>query len=344
MDLGVLDYTLDPALIAQHPLSTRDASRLLVVERATGRWTHDVVQHLDEWLRPGDILVANDAQVIAARLYGKRPTGGTIEVLLVEPLDDDRYWRCIARGAGRIPVGEEITFGAGLTGTWGERLGDVFRAIRITCAGDLAATLRAVGEIPLPPYIRRPDGPSGDDRERYQTMFARTPGAIAAPTAGLHFTPELIDRLAARGVPCVSLTLVDGPATFLPVRGDSLDDHSVPPERYDIPADTAMAINEARAAGRRVVAIGTTTARALESAVSERGVVTAGEGRTRLVIAPGHQFRGIDALFTNFHLPRSSLLALVAAFAGTETTLAAYRAAVASSYRFYSYGDAMLIV
>jgi S-adenosylmethionine:tRNA ribosyltransferase-isomerase len=344
MDLGVLDYALDPALIAQQPLPTRDASRLLVVDRTTARWTHDVVRNVDAWLRPGDVLVANDAEVIAARLYGTRPTGGTIEVLLVEPLDDDRYWRCVARGAGRVPLGEDIVFGDGITGTWGERLGDVFRAIRIRCEGDLGAALRRVGEIPLPPYIRRPDGPSATDGERYQTMFARTPGAVAAPTAGLHFTPDLIGRLAAGGVSCVALTLIVGPATFLPIRGDSLQDHSVPPERYAIALETAEAINAARAGGGRIVAIGTTTARALESAVTDDGVVTPGEGRTALVIQPGHRFRAVDALFTNFHLPRSSLLALVAAFAGTDTTLAAYRAAAASSYRFYSYGDAMLVV
>ncbi|MEO6025712.1 MAG: tRNA preQ1(34) S-adenosylmethionine ribosyltransferase-isomerase QueA [Candidatus Binatia bacterium] len=344
MDLGVLDYSLDPSLIAQQPLPTRDASRLLVVERDAGRWTHDVVQHLDEWLRPGDVLVANDAEVFAARLHGHRPTGGAIEVLLVEALDDDGTWHCIARGAGRIPVGEEITFGAGLRGTWGERLGDAYRAIRLSCDGDLSATLRAVGEVPLPPYIRRPDGPSPVDLERYQTMFARTPGAIAAPTAGLHFTPELIARLDARGISCVSLTLMVGPATFLPVRTESLDDHSVPPERYAISAETAGAIANARARGGRVVAVGTTTARALESVATSSGHIPPGAGRTSLVIAPGHQFRAVDALFTNFHLPRSSLLALVAAFAGTETILAAYRAATASSYRFYSYGDAMLIV
>jgi S-adenosylmethionine:tRNA ribosyltransferase-isomerase len=344
MDLGVLDYALDPALIAQHPLSARDASRLLVVERATGRWTHDVVQRLDEWLRPGDVLVANDAEVFAARLHGKRPTGGAIEVLLVEPLDGDDTWCCLARGAGRIPAGERILFGTGLTGTWGDRLGDAYRAIRLSCDGDLSAALRRLGEVPLPPYIRRPEGPSAADRERYQTMFARTPGAIAAPTAGLHFTPELIARLAARGIPCVSLTLLVGPATFLPVRSQSLDDHSVPPERYAIPVETAAAIARARAGGGRVIAIGTTTARTLESVVADDGAIAPGEGRTDLVIAPGHSFRAVDALFTNFHLPRSSLLALVAAFAGAEAILAAYRAATASGYRFYSYGDAMLIL
>jgi S-adenosylmethionine:tRNA ribosyltransferase-isomerase len=344
MDLGVLDYTLDPVLIAQQPLSTRDGSRMLVVERVDGSCTHAAVQQLGDWLRPGDVLVVNDAEVIAARLHGKRPTGGAIEVLLVEPIDEHGSWHCIARGAGRIPVGEPITFGASLTGVWGDRANDVYRVIQLRCVGDLDTTLRRVGELPLPPYIRRPNGPSQVDRERYQTMFARAPGAIAAPTAGLHFTPELIARLKAREITCVSVTLIVGAATFLPVRAASLTEHSVPGERYTIPAETVAAIGHARAAGGRIVAVGTTTVRALESAAAIDGHPRAGSSRTDLVIGPGHAFRAVDALLTNFHLPRSSLLALVAAFAGIEPTLTAYRVATTAGYRFYSYGDAMLIL
>lgn len=345
MDLGVLDYALDPALIAQHPLPLRDASRMLVVERATGERTDTNVRQLGAWLRAGDVLVVNDAEVIAARLHGTRPTGGAIEVLLVEPIEG-RTWKCIARGAGRIPAGEAITLGAGLTGVWGKHLESQFRAITLESNGhgDIESALRRVGELPLPPYIRRPDGPSAVDCERYQTIFARSPGAIAAPTAGLHFTPDLMADLVGRGVVCVPLTLVVGPATFLPVRGTSLAEHRVPAERYEVPEATAHRINENRARGGRVVAVGTTSVRALETVADAKGVVRSGTGRTDLVIGPGHRFRCVDALFTNFHLPRSSLLALVAAFAGIETTLAAYRAATASSYRFYSYGDAMLIV
>jgi S-adenosylmethionine:tRNA ribosyltransferase-isomerase len=344
MDLGVLDYALDPALIAQQPLSTRDRSRMLVVERRSGSRTHATVRELGNWLRAGDVLVVNDAEVIAARLHGRRPTGGAIEVLLVEPIDDDGGWRCIARRAGGIPTGETISFGGDMTGIWGDRVEDAYRVIRLHCDGDLNVALRRVGEVPLPPYIRRPNGPSEVDRERYQTMFARIPGAIAAPTAGLHFTPELITTLKAQGVVCVSVTLIVGPATFLPVRTTTLSSHSVPSERYTIPVETAAAIESARAAGGRVVAVGTTTVRALESAVRPDSILQSGAGRTDLVLRPGHRFRVVDALLTNFHLPRSSLLALVAAFAGTEATLAAYRAATTSGYRFYSYGDAMLIL
>ncbi len=343
MDLSVLDYALDPALIAQQPLSPRDASRMLVVERRSGTRTDTHVQNLGKWLRPGDLLVVNDAEVIPARLHGTRPTGGAVEVLLIEPVGGTT-WKCMARGAGRIPAGESIRFGDGLSGTWGERSAEPYRTVRLRCEGDLDIALRRVGELPLPPYIRRPEGPSALDGARYQTMFARTPGAIAAPTAGLHFTPDLVAELARYGVRCAPLTLVVGPATFLPVRTPRLAEHRVPCERFIVPKETASAIAETRADGGRIVAVGTTSVRALETAADDDGVVHAGSGRTNLVVGPGFRFRAVDALFTNFHLPRSSLLALVAAFAGVDTTLAAYRAATASRYRFYSYGDAMLIV
>jgi S-adenosylmethionine:tRNA ribosyltransferase-isomerase len=229
-----------------------------------------------------------------------------------------------------------------LEGVWSDAPVDgPYRAIRFEADGDLAVALARAGELPLPPYIRRPDGPLPEDAERYQTVFARVPGAIAAPTAGLHFTPRLLAALAARGVETVALTLLVGPATFLPVRG-ALEEHHVPAERYEIAPAVADAIESARAERRRVVAVGTTVVRALESAGTD-GIVRPGRGRTDLVVAPGHAFRIVDALLTNLHLPRSSLLALVAAFAGIEPTLAAYRAASAGGYRFYSFGDAMLI-
>jgi S-adenosylmethionine:tRNA ribosyltransferase-isomerase len=343
MDLCVFDYALDPALIAQQPLATRDASRMLVVERAGRAPVHSRVRSLGDWLRPGDVLVVNDAEVFTARLHGRRPTGGRVEVLLIEPVDGEGGWSCITRGAGRVPVGESIAFGNDLVGLWGERGPDAYRTIHLSSRDDLATVLGRIGEVPLPPYIRRPDGPSALDRERYQTVFARRPGAIAAPTAGLHFTPELLAALAERDIACVSLTLLVGPGTFLPIRTASLGEHSVPSERYEVPPETAAVIAARRASGGRIVAVGTTSVRALESAADADGTVRAGAGRTALVIGPGHRFRAVDGLFTNFHLPRSSLIALVAAFAGTEVTLDAYRAAVASGYRFYSYGDAMLI-
>jgi S-adenosylmethionine:tRNA ribosyltransferase-isomerase len=341
MDLTALDYPLDPALIAQHPLPARDASRLLVVARGHGTRAHARIDALADWLTPGDLLVVNDARVSPVRLRGLRASGGAVEVLLVEPLDERGRWRCLARRARRLRRGERIRFARGLEGEWGGVSGP-YREIRLSPEHELDAVLDAIGEIPLPPYIRRPHGPSAEDRVRYQTVFARVPGAIAAPTAGLHFTPELLARLAARDIAHVAVTLLVGPATFLPSRGDT-GAHAVPAERYAIAAPAAAAINAARMAGRRIVAVGTTTVRALESAAGEDGRVRAGAGRTTLVIEPGHRFRVVDALVTNLHLPRSTLLALVTALAGPEPTLAAYRVASRAGYRFYSYGDAMLI-
>ncbi len=343
MDLAALDYDLDPALIAQRPLPARDGGRLLVLRRGDGVQAHAAVRDLPEWLRPGDLLIVNDAEVTPARLRGTRVTGGQVEVLLTEPVDETGTWRCLARRAGRVRSGERIRFGVGLEGVWQGEADGPYRHIHLQAEGDLAAALDAHGELPLPPYIRRPVGPLAEDRERYQTVFARVRGAIAAPTAGLHFTPGLLAALAARDVEVAAVTLLVGPATFLSARTSSLASQHVAAERYAISEATAASVRVARAARRRIVAVGTTTVRALESAACDDGTVRDGDGRTDLVITPGHRFRVVDALFTNLHLPRSSLLALVAAFAGIEPTLAAYRAARAAGYRFYSYGDAMLI-
>lgn len=343
MDLAALDYELDPALIAQRPLPARDGGRLLVVARAQGVCAHAAVRDLGDWLVPGDLLVVNDAEVIPVRLRGMRPTGGAVEVLLTECLDDAGAWRCLARRARRLQSGERLRFAPDLEGIWEGEVSGPYRQIRLVADGDLAGVLRARAELPLPPYIRRPAGPLPEDSLRYQTIFARVPGAVAAPTAGLHFTQELLAGLAARGIAHVAVTLLVGPATFLPVRATALDAQRVAAERYAISEATARAVNAARAAERRVVAVGTTTVRALESAALTDGSVRAGHGRTALVITPGYQFRVVDALLTNLHLPRSSLLALVAAFAGVEPMLAAYRTATRAGYRFYSYGDAMLI-
>jgi S-adenosylmethionine:tRNA ribosyltransferase-isomerase len=343
MDLAALDYELDPALIAQQPLPARDGARLLVVARGQGVCAHAAVRELGDWLRPGDLLVVNDAEVTPARLHGRRLTGGTVEVLLTEPLDDAGAWRCLARRARRLRHGERLHFAPDLDGIWEGEAGGPYRRIRLAATGNLTDVLRARAELPLPPYIRRPTGPLPEDRLRYQTVFARVPGAVAAPTAGLHFTPELLETLAERGIAHVAVTLLVGPATFLPARGTAMGALRVDTERYTISEATAEAIRAARAAGRRVVAVGTTTVRALESAACADGSVQAGHYRTALVITPGYQFRIVDALLTNLHLPQSSLLALVGAFAGIEPTRAAYRVASRAEYRFYSYGDAMLI-
>jgi len=354
MDPAALDYALDPALIAQHPLESRDAGRLLVLERGQGVRAHAAVRDLGAWLRPGDLLVMNDAEVIPARLTAQRSTGGRVEVLLTEPVvsDDETgtdpekgaTWLCLATKSGRLRVGERLVFGEDLEGVWDGIADPPFGRMRLETSGDLSGLLHTHGHVPLPPYIRRPDGPCAEDTARYQTVYARVPGAVAAPTAGLHFTEALLADLANRGIANVTLTLLVGAGTFLPIRTDTLDAHCVPAERYEISEATATAIAETRKRKGRIVAIGTTTARALESAATDDGRVTAGANRTALVIAPGHDFRAVDALLTNLHLPRSSLLALVAAFAGTEPTLAAYGAAADAGYRFYSYGDAMLIL
>ncbi len=343
MNLETLDYTLDRALIAQTPRSVRDSARLLVVDRGIGVRAHATVRDLGRWLSPGDLLIVNDAEVTAARLRGRRRGGGAIEVLLAEPLAAGQEWLCLARNAGRAAGGERITFGPELDGILSGPGEGPYRRIRFDARGDLGGALRRYGELPLPPYIRRPAGPLPLDHERYQTVFARVPGAIAAPTAGLHFTPALLRALDASGIGHAAITLLVGVATFLPVRTASLDAHHVPTERYEIPAATAAAITATRARGGRVVAVGTTSVRALESAALDDGTVRSGSGRTQLVIGAGYSFRVVDALLTNLHLPRSTLLALVAAFAGLEPTLSAYRAANAAGYRFYSYGDAMLI-
>jgi S-adenosylmethionine:tRNA ribosyltransferase-isomerase len=344
MDLAALDYTLDPALIAQRPLATRDGGRLLVLGRERGVLAHAAFRELGSWLRPGDLLIANDAEVIPARLRGRRESGAAIEVLLTEPLGDDGTWACLARKRGRLRAGERLTFGTGLSGIWGGPLESPFGTVHLHTADDVMTALRRHGSVPLPPYIDRPAGPLAEDAVRYQTVFARVPGAVAAPTAGLHFTAPLLAELAASGIRHATITLLVGAGTFLPIRTPTVEGHRVPAERYEISEATAAAIGETRARGGRVVAIGTTTVRALESAADADGTVRPGPGRTDLVIAPGHRYLAVDVLVTNLHLPRSSLLALVAAFAGIEPTLAAYRAAVANEYRFYSYGDAMLVL
>jgi S-adenosylmethionine:tRNA ribosyltransferase-isomerase len=338
MRLAEFDYPLPAELIAQEPAPERDAARLLVAER--GRPTrHASVRDLPGVLREGDLLVLNDTRVIAARVRGRRPSGGRLELLFVRPLAADT-WEVLVRGGPR--PGEAVHLpGAG--GTWVASRGDGLWELRLGADEPVLDWLERVGEVPLPPYIRRPDGPTARDRERYQTVFADARGAVAAPTAGLHLTPALLAALAAAGVAAARLTLHVGPATFLPLREDDLDRVALAAERWIVPPDTAARVNATRATGGRVVAVGTTSVRALESAVDADGMLRAGAGETTLFIRPGHRFRCVDALVTNFHLPRSSLLVLVSALAGWDRVRAAYAEAVARRYRFYSYGDAMFL-
>jgi len=336
------DYPLPEERIAQQPLAERDASRLMVLERASGTLSHRLFRELPELLRPGDLVVTNRSRVFPARLLARRASGGAVEVLLVRPRTDE-LWEAMLRPARRLPPGSEVEVAPGFRVRVEPGGSGAVRLVRLlTEEGAPAAAIERHGHVPLPPYIRRPD--SVADRERYQTVFAREKGSVAAPTAGLHFTEGLLERLAARGVETASLLLHVGPGTFRPVEVQDVRQHRVAAERFTVPAETAAAVERARAERRRVVAVGTTVTRALESAAGGDGTVRAGESETSLVIVPGFRFRVVGALVTNFHLPRSSLLLLVAAFAGRERILSAYAQAVAQGYRFYSYGDAMLLV
>ncbi len=352
MFISDFDYELPEELIAQHPAARRDASRMLVVSRERGEWRDSSFSELPSELREGDALVVNNTRVFPARLEGRRePSGGRVELLLIRRLTDEggaQVWEALVRPARRLGAGASITFGDGrlrafvldVPSTGPERV------LRFDADGDFDALLEEFGQVPLPPYIRRAGtdlAARAEDRERYQTVYAERRGAIAAPTAGLHFTPRVFAELRARGVIVAEVTLHVGYGTFAPVRVEDLDEHSVAPEHFELKEETATLINETRARGGRVVAVGTTTVRALESAADERGRVRAGAAETSLTITPGYTFRAVDALLTNFHLPRSSLLVLVGSFAGRALTLAAYRHAVAARYRFYSYGDCMFI-
>jgi S-adenosylmethionine:tRNA ribosyltransferase-isomerase len=343
------DYELPEELIAQEPLPERDASRLLVLDRARGSWRDNSFSELPAELREGDHLVVNNTRVFPARLTGRRePSGGQVELFLVAEREP-QVWEALARPARRLNPGQRISFGEGRLQAEIIDAGDNGqRVVRFACDGDFHALLEEIGQVPLPPYIKRGAAGTTDtghdsDRERYQTIYAERRGAIAAPTAGLHFTPRVLESLRARGVALTEITLHVGYGTFAPVRASDLSEHAVAAEHYEITPEAAATLTEARAQGGRIVAVGTTTVRALESAAAGAGDIRAGAGQTHLTITPGYRFRSVDALITNFHLPRSSLLVLVAAFAGRELILRAYAHAVASRYRFYSYGDCMLI-
>jgi S-adenosylmethionine:tRNA ribosyltransferase-isomerase len=346
--LALFDYELPAERIAQDPAEPRDAARLLVIDRRSVGYRDAHVRDLEAFVRPGDCLVVNDTRVVPARLLGRiAGTDRAAEVLLVRA-GEDGDWDALVRPARRCVPGAAIVLADGAARAVVTGIGDAGRRrVRLEWPGTVAELLATHGLPPLPPYIRRYRKPGGEDWTRYQTVYAARDGAVAAPTAGLHFTPELLDALAGRGVEVHPITLHVGPATFRPVRVARVGEHRMEAERYEVSEATARALGEARREGRRVVAVGTTTVRALESAVGPDGALVAGAGWTELTITPGpagHRFRVVDALLTNFHLPRSSLLLLVSAFASRERVLDAYRHALAAGYRFYSYGDAMLIL
>lgn len=345
MLISEFDYELPEELIAQQPLDERDASRMLVVERAARSWRDSSFAEFPAHVRAGDVVVINNTRVFPARLYGTRePTGGRVELFLIREIEAN-VWETLARPARRLDKGARLSFGGGrLQAEVVEALADGRRLVRFACEDSFADALEELGRTPLPPYIKRGAQDEAEDRERYQTVYARHSGAIAAPTAGLHFTPRVMDELKARGASVVEITLHVGYGTFEPVRVQDLSEHAVAPERYEISDEAARMLNDARRMNQRIIAIGTTTTRALESAVDEEGRFVACAREANLTITPGYKFRAVDALLTNFHLPRSSLLVLVASFAGRDFTLAAYRHAVESRYRFYSYGDCMLII
>ncbi len=342
------DFELPPELIAQAPAGEREAARLLLLDRSSGELGHHQVSDLPDLLSPGDLLVVNDTRVFPARLLGHRvPSGGAVECLLLKQLDGER-WEALMHPGQKLKVGAQVRFEADGGVLEAEVLDRHFhgrRTIRLwSAAGESVETVvERIGHVPLPPYIRRPD--VGLDRERYQTVYATETGSVAAPTAGLHLTEPLLERLAERGVETARVTLHVGYGTFQPIRGDDVEDHRVEAEPYEVPAATAVAVNRALSEGRRVVAVGTTTTRTLETAVSsDDRQVRAGTGVSDLYLHPGASFRVLGGLLTNFHLPRSSLLLLVAAFAGRDRVLDAYSEAVRQGYRFYSYGGAMLIL
>jgi len=337
-----LDYDLPAELIAQHPAARREESRLLVVERATGSLHDRRFAELGSYLGSGDALVVNETRVFPARLMVQRGSGGKVELLFVRP-DAERVWRVLARPAKKAPVGASLATADGClvlevveAGSLGERTVRVMR-------GELRETLVAHGQVPLPPYIHRPPAP--EDQERYQTVYARVEGAVAAPTAGLHFSSGLLAELETAGIHRVPVLLHVGPGTFRPVTSPDPERHVMDEEYFEVGAAAATRLRETRARGERIVAVGTTVVRALEAACdANEGRLEPARGWTRKFIVPPYRFQAIDALVTNFHLPRTTLLLLVAAFAGEEILRRAYAHAVASRYRFYSYGDAMLIL
>ena len=346
------DYSLPDHLIAQTPLDRRDRSRLLVLNRSAGAVCHRRFDDLTDQLKDGDVLVVNDTEVIPARLHGNKETGGKVEVLVLDYPDKAveagtaMTCRCLLRASKPSRPGTRFAFSKGMAAEVVESLGEGIYRLRFFGAKTMAALLDRIGEMPLPPYIRRGGAVAADcnDRQAYQTVYAVRKGAVAAPTAGLHFTPPLLERIERLGVTLVKITLHVGYGTFLPVRVTDIRNHRMHTEFYELSPDAAETINRARAEGRRVVAVGTTSVRTLEYAADGDGQLAAGRGACDLFIYPGFRFKVVDAMVTNFHLPKSTLMMLVSAFAGRENILAAYAEAVSEEYRFFSYGDAVMIV
>lgn len=345
MNLELFDYDLPKHLIAQVPHRQRSESRLLVFDRVTGEITHTRFDSVKEYLHRGDTLVVNNTKVFKARLLGERVTGGKVELFLVRPVGkESEVWKGLIKPARRVKPGEKIRFANGGEVTMGEPFGDGYWSLRFSSRTARERIIASCGHVPLPPYIAREDKPS--DIRRYQTVYAdrNRVGAVAAPTAGFHFTKPLLDELNQCGVKRVELTLHVGPGTFRPITADDINQHVVEPELAELSSKAAGQLNTRRSAGGRIVAVGTTSVRTLESAVNSDGRFSPLERLVDLYVKPGHKFKAVDCLITNFHLPKSSLLVLVSAFAGREQILEAYDQAIKQGYRFYSYGDAMLIL
>lgn len=336
--LSDFDYDLPETLIAQEPSVVRDRSRLMVVNRITNAIEHRIFSDIAEYLIPGDLLVLNNTKVFPCRLLARKAGGGKAEIFLLSERGPNLWDALVKGGLGK---GKRLVVGPGVDAEITEEGEDSVRTVRFHGIDDIRTILPEIGKTPLPPYIKRDAAEA--DRERYQTVYASQEGAVAAPTAGLHFTDELLRTLTAQGIQQTTVTLHVGPGTFQPVKVDHIRDHRMRPERYVLSAGAALDINRAHAEGRRVIAVGTTSVRTIETAASDDGIVLPGEGSSELFIYPGYVYKVVNGIITNFHLPKSTLLMLVSAFAGRERILAAYRSAVTEHYRFYSYGDAMLI-
>lgn len=343
MQISDLDYELPNELIAQQPLERREGSRMMVVDRARSSFEDRMFSQLPDIIREGDLLVLNNTRVFPARLIGTLGSGARIEIFLVREIEAD-IWECLARPGRRLRKGKEIIIADDLSADVLEKTEDGRVIVRLRGDSLVDDLVDRYGKTPLPPYIKRDEAASDPDRERYQTVFAAKRGAIAAPTAGLHFTPEVLDEIRARGADIAEITLHVGYGTFEPVRAENLSEHTVLPEQSEISEQAAAAITNALDDGRRIIAVGTTTTRTLESCFFKNGAVVAGRHTADITITPGFKFEVVGALLTNFHLPKSSLLLLTSTFGGHELIMRAYRHAVSEKYRFYSYGDCMLIL